>query len=115
MIDMNVAVIIILAIMGAGLGSFACCQAWRIRKHDKSARSHCMNCDYQLKWYDNIPVLSWLMLGGKCRKCHKKIGCAEVFAELVTALLFAGSYFLWPRAAELNSGDTFEIIKFEKY
>ena len=109
---MNVAVIILLAIMGAGLGSFACCQSWRIRKHDKSARSHCMNCDYQLKWYDNIPVLSWLMLGGKCRKCRKKIGVAEIFAELITAALFACSYAFWPRFAELNFGNVFEIAKF---
>lgn len=112
---MNVAVIIVLAIMGAGLGSFACCQAWRIRKHDKSARSHCMNCDYQLKWYDNIPILSWLMLGGKCRKCRKSIGVAEIVAEVGLAAIFALSYAFWPRKAGLEARDVFAIIGFVIY
>ena len=109
---MDIAITIILALMGAGLGSFACCQAWRIRKHDKSARSHCMNCDYQLKWYDNIPVLSWLFLFGKCRKCKKPIGFAEIFAEIAMAALFALSYIFWPRGSELEAGNALEIAKF---
>lgn len=105
-------VIIFLAVLGAGLGSFACCQAWRIRKNDKSARSHCMNCKYQLKWYDNIPVLSWLFLRGKCRKCHKKIGAAEILAELCLAALFAASYAFWPRGEELRGGNVLEVAKY---
>lgn len=106
------AVMIILAIVGAGMGSFACCQAWRIRKNDKSMRSHCMNCDYRLKWYDNIPVLSWLMLGGKCRKCHKKIGVAEIVSELLMAAIFALSFLWWPARGDLESGDAFAIAKY---
>lgn len=109
---MNVAVMIILAVIGAGLGSFACCQAWRIRKNDKSKRSHCMNCKYQLKWYDNIPIVSWLMLGGKCRKCHKKIGCAEIFAELLLAAAFVLSYAFWPAKADLNAQNVLELVRF---
>ena len=103
---------VILGFMGAGLGSFACCQAWRIRKNDKSKRSHCMNCKYQLKWFDNIPVLSWLFLRGKCRKCGKKIGCAEIFAELGLAAAFVLSFLFWPWRGKMMSGDGFEIAKF---
>lgn len=103
---------IILAMMGAGIGSFACCQAWRIRKNDKSPRSHCMNCKYQLKWYDNIPVVSWLILRGKCRKCHKKIGVMEFLAELGVAAVFVLSMVLWPWRDELMHGDAFEIAKY---
>ncbi len=102
---------IILGVLGAAFGSFACCQAWRVRKHDKSPRSHCMNCKYQLKWYDNIPVLSWLMLGGKCRKCHKKIGVAEILSEVGLAAIFVLSYAFWPLKCELFS-NTFETAKF---
>ncbi len=110
---MNVAVIIILlAIVGAGMGSFACCQAWRIRKSDKSRRSHCMNCNYKLKWFDNIPVISWVFLGGKCRKCHKKIGVAEIISEVLLAAAFALSYVFWPWRAELDSGNVLAIIRF---
>jgi prepilin signal peptidase PulO-like enzyme (type II secretory pathway) len=109
---MDIAVMIMLAVVGAGIGSFACCQTWRIRKNDKSPRSHCMNCKYQLKWYDNIPVISWLILGGKCRKCHKKIGAMELLSELGVAAVFALSFLLWPWRGELVQGNVFEIIKY---
>ena len=102
---------IILGVLGAAFGSFACCQAWRVRKHDKSPRSHCMNCKYQLKWYDNIPIFSWLLLGGKCRKCHKKIGVAEILSEVGLAAIFVLSYALWPLKCELFS-NVFETAKF---
>ncbi len=81
-----------LFIFGAVFGSFACCQAWRIHaksEHKKlGSRSVCMSCNKQLKWYDNIPVLSWLLLRGKCRFCHAKIGKAEILSELSLGLTF---------------------------
>ena len=95
-------------IFGAVLGSFACCQVWRIHKKDKSKFSHCMHCKYQLQWYDNIPILSWLILGGKCRRCKKPIGYAEILAEVGLALVFALSYIFWP-FKEFNA---VEIMKF---
>ena len=91
-----ITIAIILFIFGTALGSFACCQAWRIKNQDRSPRSHCQNCDYKLKWYDNIPVLSWLLLRGKCRKCSKPIGITELLAELGLGVVFALSYILWP-------------------
>lgn len=84
----------LLTLLGACLGSFLCCQARRsYLKESKSkfkpkTRSVCFHCHYQLKWYDNIPIISWLFLRGKCRKCHKKIGVAEVLSELGGALAF---------------------------
>ena len=102
---------IILGVFGAAFGSFACCQAWRVYKRDKSPRSHCMNCKYQLKWYDNIPIISWLLLGGKCRKCHKKIGVAEILSELGLAAVFILSYAFWPLKNELFV-NAFETAKF---
>ncbi len=53
-----------------------------------SSRSVCLDCGYQLKWYDNIPIFSWLFLRGKCRKCGKKIGLAEIISEIGLALTF---------------------------
>ena len=47
-----------------------------------------MKCHYQLKWYDNLPVISWLALRGKCRKCKTKIGIAELLSEISLALAF---------------------------
>lgn len=80
-------------IFGAAMGSFACCQAWRLRlkatgKKDPGKRSVCLKCGKKLTWYENIPVVSWVVQRGKCRKCGKKIGAAEILAELGGAVAF---------------------------
>ncbi|MBQ3436829.1 prepilin peptidase [Candidatus Saccharibacteria bacterium] len=94
---MQIGFLIILFIVGACLGSFLCCQARRLHlkvtskkgtKHSLGPRSVCLHCHYQLTWYDNIPILSWLILRGKCRKCHHQIGIAELLSELGFALAF---------------------------
>lgn len=51
-------------------------------------RSHCMDCGYELKWYDMIPVLSYIVYGGKCRKCHKPISIQYPIIEAANALLY---------------------------
>ena len=96
---MKVPLLILLFIFGACFGSFLCCQARRLRMKEEAkqgtvkakrlgSRSVCLNCSYQLKWYDNLPIVSWLFLRGRCRKCKKKIGLAEIFSELGLALAF---------------------------
>lgn len=90
---MQIVFCVFMFVLGACLGSFLCCQAHRIhlketKKSLKSRRSVCLHCHYQLKWYDNIPIFSWLFLKGKCRKCGKKIGLMELFSELGLALGF---------------------------
>ena len=92
---MTIIFYIILFIIGACLGSFLCCQARRLHYNSEhktkkltAKRSICLHCHYQLKWYDNIPIISWLALRGKCRKCKTKIGLAEFLAELGTAAAF---------------------------
>lgn len=51
-------------------------------------RSHCPHCGHQLSWYENIPVLSWLALRGKCRSCKAPISMQYPAVELLTMLLF---------------------------
>ena len=92
---MQILFFILLFIIGACFGSFLCCQARRLHlkstkgKNQKlNSRSVCLSCNYQLKWYDNIPIFSWLFLRGKCRKCGKKIGFAEILSELGLGLAF---------------------------
>lgn len=87
----------LLFVLGACLGSFLCCQARRLHLKTKKSkplgsRSVCLSCKYQLKWYDNLPIFSWLYLKGKCRKCGKKIGFAEFLSEvgLASAFLLLG-------------------------
>lgn len=84
---------VFLFVLGACLGSFLCCEARRLRlkeqkKKSLGNRSICLSCHKKLKWYDNLPIISWLMLKGKCRYCHKKIGLAELFSELGLASAF---------------------------
>lgn len=87
-----------LFIIGACLGSFLCCQARRLhlRTSDSKARqslgsrSVCLNCHRRLKWFDNLPIISWIFLRGKCRYCRHKIGIAEVLSEFGLGLGFVG-------------------------
>ena len=90
---MQIVFLITLFVLGACFGSFLCCQARRLHlksKQHKSlgSRSVCMHCKKPLKWYDNIPVVSWLILKGKCHYCHKAIGAAELISEITTACAF---------------------------
>ncbi|MBQ1298405.1 prepilin peptidase [Candidatus Saccharibacteria bacterium] len=90
---MRIAFLILLFIVGTCFGSFLCCQARRLRlketkKKSLGSRSVCLSCGYKLRWYDNIPILSWVFLRGKCRKCHKKIGLTEILSELGVGLAF---------------------------
>ena len=90
---MQVAFLTLLFIIGACFGSFLCCISRRLHlkstKHQlKNKRSVCLKCHYKLKWYDNLPIISWLMLRGKCRKCGEKIGLAELLSELGVATAF---------------------------
>lgn len=93
---MQILFLTLLFVLGTCFGSFLCCQARRLRlkttakgkKQNLGSRSVCLQCGYQLKWYDNVPIFSWLSLRGKCRKCGKKIGLAEIFSELGLGLAF---------------------------
>ena len=93
---MNAVWLVMMFAVGACVGSYLCCQVRRMHlkatvKNTKSLgnRSVCMKCKYQLKWYDNIPIISWLWLKGRCRKCGHKIGIAEVLAEVGMGIAFA--------------------------
>lgn len=84
---------VIMFILGSAIGSFLCCQARRIdlkqkKKQSLGSRSVCMSCKKQLKWYENIPIISWVAQGGKCRNCKSKIGIGELLSELCLAAAF---------------------------
>lgn len=55
--------------------------------------SHCTKCEHKLAWYDNIPVLSYIILGGKCRYCGEKISIQYPLVEFFSGLVFVGLYF----------------------
>lgn len=81
-------------IYGIVIGSFLNVLIYRLPKKENfvSTRSHCMNCDYQLRWYDLVPVFSYLMLGGKCRQCKTKISFQYPMIELLNGAAYLGIY-----------------------
>jgi leader peptidase (prepilin peptidase)/N-methyltransferase len=78
---------------GLALGSFLNVVAARVplKRSIVSPASACMSCGNELAWYDNIPLVSWLVLRGRCRNCSTSIPARYPAVELVTALLVAGS------------------------
>lgn len=88
---------ICLGILGAVLGSFLSCMGYRIPNKIKTTypSSFCTNCKKTLKWYMNIPILSYILLRGKCYYCKKKIGFIYFFCEILCALLFIINYKLF--------------------
>ena len=117
-----ITMIIILFMLGAMGGSFACAQVWRLRARqlheDKAAgeqidskelsrlqrlirpmlrdRSECLHCHHILRWYDLVPVISWVVLRGRCRYCRHSIGYTEILSELGVGAVFLLSYLYWP-------------------
>jgi len=75
-------------IIGACIGSFLNVVIIRGLKNEQFVKgpSHCTTCDYILKWYDNIPIISYIILGGKCRNCHKHISLQYPIVEALTAI-----------------------------
>jgi leader peptidase (prepilin peptidase) / N-methyltransferase len=88
---------IFLFILGLLLGSFANLLIYRLPKDQPWAwdRSRCKECGTVIKWYDNIPVLSWFLLRGRCRKCKTPYSFRYVIVELLTGVLFSLCYFYY--------------------
>ena len=81
---------IIIFIFGITIGSFLNVCIYRIPLGESivTAPSHCMTCGWKLKWYDMVPVFSWLVLGGKCRNCKSKISVQYPIIEGVNGILY---------------------------
>ena len=81
---------IIIFIFGITIGSYLNVCIYRIPLGESivTAPSHCMTCGRKLKWYDMVPVFSWLVLGGKCRNCKSKISVQYPIIEGVNGILY---------------------------
>src|SRR3989344_1858716 len=90
LIDAGYFLYVIIFFLGLALGSFLNSWIWRAHENFRivNGRSMCPECRRQLVWYENIPVLSYLFLGGKCRTCQKPIPKHFIFVELGAALIF---------------------------
>ena len=81
-------------VIGAIFGSFYGVVGTRLPEGKSIVKpgSHCENCGHILKWYENIPILSYIFLGGLCKKCKKPIGFVYFMTELLSGALFALCY-----------------------
>jgi len=80
--------------VGAAIGSFlnVCIGRWPEGLSVVKPRSRCPKCGHQIKASENIPILSWLMLRGKCSNCHERISIQYPIVELLVGLIWLDSY-----------------------
>lgn len=96
-VDLSIVYYIFFFLMGLTLGSFAnvCIYRMPLDLSIIRPRSSCTKCKKQVEWYDNIPVLSYILLGGKCRYCKEKISIIYPVIELITGISFLVLFYFY--------------------
>jgi leader peptidase (prepilin peptidase) / N-methyltransferase len=91
---MDVAWLFYMIVMGLCVGSFLNVVVYRLPRGQSIVfpGSRCPSCGHAIRWYDNIPIASWLLLAGKCRRCRKPISPRYLFVEALTGVLVGGLY-----------------------
>ena len=95
---------ILIFFLGLIFGSFAnvCIYRLPLDKQIISGRSFCPSCNKKIDWFDNIPLISFILLVGKCRKCKKEISIKYFLVELISGISFVYLF--------LNYNNYFEVI-----
>jgi leader peptidase (prepilin peptidase)/N-methyltransferase len=93
----EVIVAIFIGLLGLVVGSFLNVCIYRLPRRESVhwPGSHCTVCNRPLAWYENIPVASWLVLGGRCRTCREPISPMYPLVEAVTAAVFVAGYAIY--------------------
>ncbi len=91
---LQISMYILIFLYGIVIGSFLNVVIVRVPRKESivKVRSHCENCGYQLKWFDLIPIFSYLVLGGKCRKCKTKISAQHLVLEVLNGILYVFTF-----------------------
>ena len=81
---------VMIFLFGIVIGSFLNVCIYRIPKKEDIVKinSHCMSCNYKLKWYDLVPIFSYICLGGRCRKCKTKLSIQYPLIEGLNGILY---------------------------
>lgn len=93
-------------VVGLCVGSFLNVLVYRLedkKRKSLNGRSFCPKCENKLKWYDNIPIFSWIVLQGQCRSCKKKISVQYPLVEISTGLIFTAIGFPFFQIGEYMS------------
>jgi leader peptidase (prepilin peptidase)/N-methyltransferase len=94
-----VLLVAVAVVLGLVIGSFLNVVVWRVPRDESVSRpaSHCPGCDRPIRPYDNIPVISWLVLHGRCRDCQERISIRYPLVEAGTGALFGvtAAYLGW--------------------
>ena len=106
------AVVVAAAVLGACAGSFLndCVARWPSGGSAVSPPSRCDSCAAPVRWFQNIPVLSYLMLRGRCARCDVRLTLQYPLAEVAVALIWAGMAAQWGVQAEAVRGSLFLTI-----
>ncbi len=97
--------------LGLIIGSFLNCLIWRLHTGETIlGRSYCPKCQQQIAWYDNIPVLSYIFLLGKCRHCKKHISIQYPVVEFVVGLLFVLAFVIELRQFQFFNFQFFNLF-----
>ncbi len=91
---MDIIIAIYIFIIGTIMGSFFNVVAHRLSNNESIIKpgSHCEKCNHLLKWYELIPIISFLIQGGRCRQCHTKLSWWYPLIEIITGLFYLFSY-----------------------
>ena len=97
------------AFLGAALGSFlnVCVYRWPAELSVMRPRSRCPSCEQPIVWYDNIPIISFLVLRGRCRNCGVSISAQYPFVELVVSMIWLGAAIRFGASVEALMSATF--------
>ena len=102
----------VLALMGLALGSFLNVCIVRLPRHESIVlpRSHCPQCNHLIRWYDNIPLLSFVVLRGRCRDCHARISARYPFVEALTAGVLLADFHIYGLSPEFIKYTLFGML-----
>ncbi|MCY3548679.1 MAG: A24 family peptidase [Gemmatimonadetes bacterium] len=97
------------AVVGACVGSFltVCVARWPEGRSVVSPRSRCLNCKSRLAWWENVPVLGFLLVRGRCRRCGERLSAMYPVVEVAVALIWAGMTSQWGVHPEAVRGSLF--------
>ncbi|MCX6740978.1 MAG: prepilin peptidase [Candidatus Parcubacteria bacterium] len=86
---MTIIIYVFSVLLGLTIGSFLNCLVYRLHTHQTiMGRSFCPLCRKEIAWFDNIPLISFIILGGHCRRCQQRISWQYPLVELITGALF---------------------------